>query len=66
MPSGKSRSSLPGSWADCSVEFLDKILNRAKADWIFGIGPEKLGVKAFDPSGRRACDSIPGLELTLA
>lgn len=38
----------------------------SRADWIFGVGPEKIGDKAFDPSGRRASDGIPDIELTLA
>jgi len=38
----------------------------SRADWMFGVGPEKIGAKAFDPSGRRASDNIPDIELTLS
>jgi len=38
----------------------------SRADWLFGVGPEKIGKKAYDPSGRKASDNIPNIELTLA
>lgn len=38
----------------------------ARADWIYGVGPEKIGAKAYDSSGRKASDAIPDIDITLA